>query len=94
MTQTATPLPYQDRRALALSSMVLTFLERDGFWSDCDLMDTAEAFTTDPDYTDEEDGSRPRPDYDALLVDLDEMTDRYLVSAGVAVFTRPSDPIL
>lgn len=65
-----------------------TFVERDGFLSDSDVLDAADAFTTS------KFGDLTWPDHDELANQLDAHIGGYLVAIGVAVYDQTADPTI
>lgn len=83
---TPTALPLADRVELGLSMLARTFVERDGFLSDSDVLDAADAFTTS------KFGDLTWPDRDELSNQLDARVGNYLVAIGIAVYDQTADP--
>lgn len=75
---TTVELSQSDRIDLALASLVMVFLATDGVITDSDILDAAEAFTTN------KLGDLTWGDRDEIADRLDLMLGEYLVTAGVA----------
>lgn len=70
MTNTTTPVTYDDRLTEAVQYLADRYVERGNFLSDSDILDAAERYAVDwhPDAP----VDCPRPDYDRLVNDLYE----------------------
>lgn len=67
-------LDFADRLLLAFEAARLQYERREGFLSDDDLLDLADAWTTDPEPDWDAEDWAPRPDREALIEALDAMT--------------------